>query len=197
MNKGESHGVHRADCQRSDLRIVIRPIRSRRFQSANGSAAAPLKPVITHYKRRGTGNTMVQKINWKIIGLVVGAVAFIATCTKVLADCNTYASATEDGAQNSCDSNENTPGGNSSCQYWVTAGLPVFCRDTTAQTECYGPVINSLTGQPLVYENVTIWVYQGFCVNGTCNYNASVGGTELEDPLETMQGKGTRPCNGE
>jgi hypothetical protein len=54
MNKGESHGVHRADCQRSDLRIVIRPIRSRRFQSANGSAAAPLKPVITHYKRRGT-----------------------------------------------------------------------------------------------------------------------------------------------
>jgi hypothetical protein len=56
MNKGESHGVHRADCQRSDLRIVIRPIRSRRFQSANGSAAAPLKPVITHYKRRGTKN---------------------------------------------------------------------------------------------------------------------------------------------
>jgi hypothetical protein len=56
MNKGESHGVHRADCQRSDLRIVIRPIRSRRFQSANGSAAAPLKPVITHYKRRGTRN---------------------------------------------------------------------------------------------------------------------------------------------
>jgi hypothetical protein len=56
MNKGESHGVHRADCQRSDLRIVIRPIRSRRFQSANGSAAAPLKPVITHYKRRGTNS---------------------------------------------------------------------------------------------------------------------------------------------
>jgi YD repeat-containing protein len=42
------------------LRIVIRPIRSRRFQSANGSAAAPLKPVITHYKRRGTSFDLIN-----------------------------------------------------------------------------------------------------------------------------------------
>jgi hypothetical protein len=136
--------------------------------------------------------SMKLTTRWKAVGMGLAcAFLLIPSCLKVLADCNTYASNREDAPLNSCSSANNTSTGNSSCTYEFST-VPIFCRATTADTECYSPAINSLTGQPTYYQCI-VWTQTGWCVDGVCNYNVSIGGSNPQS-YSHERGTGDRPC---